>query len=338
LTISTKGLGVPKELSLAEIFQLGYYWETKILLTAVRLDVFSVLNGKPKTAAETAGRVGAHEPTLVLLLNALVAMGLLMKSAGLYGNSGIAEAHLVRHSPQYIGHLLLLHDAEWNNWGHLEETIRSGKRTVDRHVFETDPDLGANVLAVLHRIGRQSGPELAKRLRLEGPQRLLDLGGGAGTNAIAFCQVYPELTATVFELPVTLTLTEKTVKDAGLESRISLRGGDFNRDGLGGPYDVVLMSDILHYQTFETNLALVKKVYDHLTPGGRLVIKDRFLDESGTSPAWTTAFAVHIVVNTQQGACYKTTDATQWLSEAGFTSLEELEKTAVVQGIKAREA
>lgn len=338
MTISTKGLGVPKELSLAEIFQLGYYWETKILLTAVRLDVFSVLNGKPKTAAETAARVGAHEPTLVLLLNALVAMGLLMKSAGLYGNSGTAEAHLVRHSPQYIGHLLLLHDAEWNNWGHLEETIRSGKRTVDRHVFETDPDLGANVLAVLHRIGRQSGPELAKRLRLEGPQRLLDLGGGAGTNAIAFCQVYPELTATVFELPATLTLTEKTVKDAGLESRISLRGGDFNRDGLGGPYDVVLMSDILHYQTFETNLALVKKVYDHLTPGGRLVIKDRFLDESGTGPAWTTAFAVHIVVNTQQGACYKTTDATQWLSEAGFTSLEELEKTAVVQGIKAREA
>jgi cyclopropane fatty-acyl-phospholipid synthase-like methyltransferase len=329
---------VPKELSLAEIFQLGYYWETKILLTAVRLDVFSVLNGKPKTAAETAARVGAHEPTLVLLLNALVAMGLLMKSAGLYGNSGTAEAHLVRHSPQYIGHLLLLHDAEWNNWGHLEETIRSGKRTVDRHVFETDPDLGANVLAVLHRIGRQSGPELANRLRLEGPQRLLDLGGGAGTNAIAFCQVYPELTATVFELPATLTLTEKTVKDAGLESRISLRGGDFNRDGLGGPYDVVLMSDILHYQTFETNLALVKKVYDHLTPGGRLVIKDRFLDESGTGPAWTTAFAVHIVVNTQQGACYKTTDATQWLSEAGFTSLEELEKTAVVQGIKAREA
>ena len=329
---------MPKELSLAEIFQLGYYWETKILLTAVRLDVFSVLNGKPKTAAETAARVGAHEPTLVLLLNALVAMGLLMKSVGLYGNSGTAEAHLVRHSPQYIGHLLLLHDAEWSNWGHLEETIRSGKRTVDRHVFETDPELGANVLAVLHRIGRQSGPELAKRLRLEGPQRLLDLGGGAGTNAIAFCQVYPELTATVFELPATLTLTEKTVKDAGLESRISLRGGDFNRDGLGGPYDVVLMSDILHYQTFETNLALVKKVYDHLTPGGRLVIKDRFLDESGTGPAWTTAFAVHIVVNTQQGACYKTTDATQWLSEAGFTSLEELEKTAVVQGIKAREA
>ena len=31
---------MPRELSLSEIFQLGYYWETKILLTAETLDVF----------------------------------------------------------------------------------------------------------------------------------------------------------------------------------------------------------------------------------------------------------------------------------------------------------
>ncbi len=82
-----------------------------------------------------------------------------------------------------------------------------------------------------------------------------------------FVRSIPELTATVFDLPATLRLTEKTIKEAGLESRITLRAGDFNRDGLGGPYDVVLMSDILHYQTFDTNRALVKKVHDHLLPG-----------------------------------------------------------------------
>jgi ubiquinone/menaquinone biosynthesis C-methylase UbiE/DNA-binding transcriptional ArsR family regulator len=328
---------VSRELSLAEIFQLGYYWETKILLTAVRLDVFSALQGKQKSAQEVADRIRAHEPTLSLLLNALVAMRLLTKEGDGYGNSSAAEKHLVRHSPQYVGHLLLLHDAEWNNWGKLEETIRSGRRAVDRHVFETDPELGSNVLAVLHRIGQQSGPDFAKRLQLTGPVRMLDLGGGAGTNAIAFCQIYPELTATVLDLPATLRLTEKTVKDAGLESRISLLSGDFNKDALGGPYDAVLMSDILHYQTFETNAALVQKVFAHLAPGGRLIIKDRFLDEAGTGPAWTTAFAVHILVNTQQGGCYKTADAIQWMTKAGFTSATEIEKTAVVQGLKACE-
>jgi hypothetical protein len=83
---------------------------------------------------------------------------------------------------------------------------------------------------------------------------------------------------------------------------------------------------------------LVKKVYGHLTPGGRLVIKDRFLDDTGTGPAWTTAFAVHILLNTQQGGCYKTADAIQWMTDAGFVSATELEKTAVVQGVKQRAA
>lgn len=325
-----------RELSLAEIFQLGYYWETKILLTAVTLDVFSTLDGTPKTAGEVASRIDAHEPTLRLLLNALVAMKLLTKEGDRYGNSSVADKHLVKRSPHYVGHLLLLHDAEWNNWGKLEETVRTGRRAVDRHVFETDPELGGNVLAVLDRIGRQSGPELARRLGLSGPVRLLDLGGGAGTNAIAFCEVYPDLTATVFDLPTTLRLTEKTVKERGLASRIALRPGDFNRDPLGGPYDVVLMSDVLHYQTDDANEALVEKTFAHLAPQGRLVIKDRFLDEAGTGPAWTTAFAVHILVNTQAGSCYRCSDAVRWMTKAGFADITELEKTAVVQGVKSR--
>ncbi|MEP6957971.1 MAG: methyltransferase [Nitrospirota bacterium] len=329
---------MPRELSLAEIFQLGYYWETKILLTAVRLDVFSALNGKPKTLREVTGRLSVHEQPLELLLNALVAMRLLDKDGDSYRNSTAAATHLVRSSGQYIGHLLLLHDAEWDNWGKLEQTIRTGQRSVDRHVFETDPELGSNVLAVLHRIGQQSGPDFAKRLQLSGPVRLLDLGGGAGTNAIAFCRAYPELTATVFDLPATLRLTERTVKEAGLESRITLLPGDFNKDGLGGPHDVAIMSDILHYQDFLTNAALVKRVLTHLAPGGQLVIKDRFLNEAGTGPAWTTAFAVHILVNTERGGCYKTADAIQWMRDAGFPTVTELEPSAVVQGVKTRNA
>jgi hypothetical protein len=65
-----------------------------------------------------------------------------------------------------------------------------------------------------------------------------------------------------------------------------------------------------------------------------LVIKDRFLDDAGTAPAWTTAFAVHILVNTQQGSCYKTAEAMQWMTKAGFVSVIELEQTAVVQGLR----
>ena len=325
---------MPRELSLAEIFQLGYYWETKILLTAVKLDLFSTIDAKPKTVVEVAQRIGADARMLEWLMNALVATGVLTKDGDRFANTSIAQAHLVKTAPGYIGHLLILHDAEWNNWGGLEEAVRTGRSPVTRHVFETDPELGANVLSVLHRIGEQSGPALAKRLKLDDARTMLDLGGGAGTNAIAFCTVYPNLTATVFDLPQTLRVTERTVKQAGLEGRIALKPGNFNQDSLGGSYDIVLMSDILHYQDDQMNAAVVKKVHGHVNPRGRLVIKDRFLDESGTGPAWTTAFAVHILVNTEKGRCYRTADAMRWMNEAGFSNVTELEQTAVVEGKK----
>jgi predicted O-methyltransferase YrrM len=325
---------VARELSLAEIFQLGYYWETKILLTAVTLDLFTTLETKPKTAGEVAQRIGADPRALELLMNALVATGVLTKEGDRFANTAVAQAYLVKTAPGYVGHLLILHDAEWNNWGKLAETIRTGRSPVTRHVFETDPELGASVLSVLHRIGEQSGPALARRLALGEARTMLDLGGGAGTNAVAFCTVYPNLTATVFDLPQTLRVAERTVKQAKLEDRITLRPGDFNRDPLGGPYDLVLMSDILHYQDWETNAALVQKVHAHLHAGGRLVVKDRFLDDAGTGPAWTTAFAVHILVNTEKGRCYRTADAMQWMVSAGFGEVMELERTAVVQGTK----
>lgn len=325
---------MPRELSLAELFQLGYYWETKILLTAVKLEVCSTLGEKELTAAEAAQRIGADERVLELLLNALVAMRLLTKQSGRFANTSVARNHLVRSAPNYVGHLLLLHDAEWNNWGKLEEAVRTGRSPVSRHVFETDPELGAHVLSVLDRIGQQSGPALAKRLELDRAKTFLDLGGGAGTNAVAFCTVYPRLHATVFDLPQTLKTAERTIKEAGLESRITLLAGDFTVDPLGGPYDAVLMSDILHYQDPAANASLVRKGFAHLTGGGRLIIKDRFLDESGTSPAWVTAFAIHILVNTEHGRCYRVADTSRWMAEAGFESIVEVERTAVVQGSK----
>ena len=76
------------------------------------------------------------------------------------------------------------------------------------------------------------------------------------------------------------------------------------------------------------------KAFQHLTAQGRLVIKDRFLDPGRTSPAWTTAFAIHIMVNTENGDCFTTQEAMEWMIQAGFQSIVELESHAIVQGTK----
>lgn len=152
----------------------------------MKLDVFSVLDGRGRTASEAAEKLGADVRALELLLNALVAIRLLSKTGDLYANTPVATTHLVKHGPQYIGHLLLLHDAEWGNWGKLEEAVKTGRSPVTQHVFETDPALGANVLSVLHRIGQQSGPDLAKRLALGQARTMLDLGAGPEPTPLHF--------------------------------------------------------------------------------------------------------------------------------------------------------
>jgi ubiquinone/menaquinone biosynthesis C-methylase UbiE len=267
-------------------------------------------------------------------MNALVAMRVLTKEEKVFANTPVAERHLVQTSSDYVGHLLLLHDAEWGNWGKLEQTVRTGQSPVTQHVFETNPELGSHVLTVLDRIGRTSGQGLAERVPLQGATRLLDIGGGAGTNAIAFCQKSPELSATVFDLPQTLKVAKQRVENVGLEDRIKLQEGNFHVDVFQGPYDIARMSDILHYQDGKTNAALVEKVYGCLSEGGRLIIKDRFLDPSKTSPAWTTAFAVHIMVNTECGECFTIQESRQWMEQAGFRRVEELEPRAIIQGTK----
>src|SRR5216110_3294461 len=101
-----KGDGaVPRSLSLAELFQLGYYWETKILLTAVTLDLFSALDSAPGTAAEVAPKVGADARALGLLMNALVAIGVLTKEQDRFSNGAVAATYLVKDRPCYVGHL-----------------------------------------------------------------------------------------------------------------------------------------------------------------------------------------------------------------------------------------
>lgn len=323
-----------RELSLADIFQIGYYWETKILLTAVKLDLFTTLKGQSLSVREVAQYLDLNTRALELVMNALVAMRVLMKRDKVYANTPVAERYLVRSGSDYVGHLLLLHDSEWNHWGQLEQTVKTGRSPVTQHVFETNPELGSQVLSVLDRIGRASGQGLAERIPLSGAKRLLDIGGGAGTNAIVFCLQYSELSATIFDLPQTLKVAKRQVENAGLLDRIHLQGGDFRADAFHGPYDIALMSDVLHYQKSSANAALVEKVFGCLREGGRLIIKDRFLDPSRTSPAWTTAFAVHILINTECGECYTIQESREWMEQAGFRMVEELEPGAIIQGTK----
>lgn len=310
------------------------YWQSKILLTALRLDLFTVLADQALSAAALAARLGAAERGLTTLLDALVALGLLVKQDHHYANTPFANVALDRTKPSFCGYMPLFDAHCWELWGRLEDTIRSGSRPNQNTLFHADPIGTELLLRGLHADALRLAPVLAARLDLGRRRRLLDLGGGAGTYAIAFCQASPRLTAVIFDLPEPLALAQSLVAEAGLTDRISLRAGDFCTDALPCGVDLALLSNVLHSQSAQTNQRILSEVYSALEPGGELILRDVLMNEGRTSPAFGALFAVNLLLHSTAGRCYTFGDVSGWLTEAGFRDLDVLEANAVLRALK----
>ncbi len=323
-----------QEVSVPSLFQLGYYWETKIFLTSVRLDVYSPLAKGPKTAKEIAEAIKADPSNLERLLIALVTIGLLKKTRTGYENIPQLAEFLVKTSPFYMGELMLLQDAEWEHWGKLEEIVRTGQPIVRGNIFMNHPEIGAKILTVLDRMAKRVAPGLAEKIDLSDYQSFMDVGGGAGTFSIAFCQRYPHLKAVLFDLPQTLPVTEGNIKKAGLEEQVTLVGGNFNQDRFPGQFDVVFLSDILHYQTEEENAALFQKLYGATNPGGVVIVKDMMINDDIGNPGWNAVFSIHMMVYSEKGRCFRENTVRSWMEKAGFEYITEIERNTVLSAMR----
>ncbi len=321
-------------MSVPSIFRMGYYWEAKIFLTSVKLDPYSVLSEGPQNATQVARRAGADLDGMTRLLDALVTLELLKKEGDLYTNTPQVSEFLVKTSPFYMGELMLLQDAEWNHWGQLETIIRTGKSLVRGNLFMNRPDVAGHALKVLDRMARRSAPDLAKKIDLSSYRTFLDVGGGAGAYSIHFCRQNPALRATLFDLPETLSTTRKVLESEAMQDRIHVVAGNFNSDPLPDMYDVIFLSDILHYQTHDQNAALIQKLYQATRPGGRIIVKDMFLGEDPTHPGWNAIFSLHLMVYTEAGRCFHLAEARSWIEKSGYMQITEVERNTVLMAVK----
>ncbi len=323
-----------RKISAPSLFQLGYYWEAKIFLTSVKLDLYTPLAKGPKTAKNLAGLIEADTDALTRLLDALVSIGLLRREGDAYANIPELAEFLAKTSRFYMGELMLLQDAEWDHWGKLEDIIKTGKPTVQDNIFMNTPELGATVSKVLHRMAKRVAPALAEKIDLSDYKTLIDVGGGGGAFTIAFCQRYPHIKASLFDLPQTLKVAQENIAQAQLNHRIELIEGNFNTGPLPGTYDVVFASDILHYQTEAENAALVKRLYDATEPGGFIIIKDMFIDDDENEPGWNAVFSIHMMVYSEKGRCFQGKKIRDWMTQAGFDNIVEIEKNTILAGTK----
>jgi cyclopropane fatty-acyl-phospholipid synthase-like methyltransferase len=159
---------------------------------------------------------------------------------------------------------------------------------------------------------------------MSGVRELLDVGPGPGTYAIHFCRKFPKLQATLFDLPETMKITARSVKDSGLEDRIRLVTGDYRVDPIVGSYQMIFLSNIIHAESAEENSLLMTKLNPCLERAGKIVIKDHILDDSLTQPPAGALFALLMLLTTEHGRCYSFSEVKGWLESAGYERVSQI--------------
>lgn len=299
--------------SVDDLMELAYgYQRSMALFTALRLDVFSALSGGAADASALAGRVSADPRNLSILLNVLVAAGLLSKAGENYRITPVAREFLGTGSASK--RFILLHHLDgWGDWAGLEKKIRGGKKGP-----RSPSGFQENFIRGMEENSRERAAHVAGRIPLRAGERLLDLGGGPGTYAVEWAKRYPGAMITVFDTPETLEVTRKILREKGALPRIRLLEGDFQRDPVGGPYDFVWISQILHAYSERDCVALLRKVRRALSPGGRAAVQEFLLKESKTAPPGPAFFSLHMAAVTDGGRAYTAREIAAMLKSAGF--------------------
>src|SRR5262249_25487188 len=155
--------------------------------------------------------------------------------------------------------------------------LQRGRPTTHLHEWlSSQPDLWTTYNAAMSSMAAQPAEEVARRVSLpSSARRLLDVGGNHGAYSAAFCRRYANLHATIFDVPEARPSAAPAVKEFG--DRIALRGGDIRHDDPGSGYDVILMSNTLHYFPGAQVRALLARMAAALAPDGVIVINEQLV-------------------------------------------------------------
>jgi SAM-dependent methyltransferase len=301
------------------VLELGRtYQPAAILAAAADLELFDALAPKAQTAAELARTIQTDLRGTILLLDALVALGLLTKRRGHYAVPAKLAGYLAKDGPQTVLGMAQHQANCLRRWAQLARVVKTGQPAERAASVRGEAgDLEAFITA-MHNISGPLAPKIIRAIRPLRFRHLLDLGGGSGTWTLAFLRACPAATATLFDLPDVIPMAQRRLAQAKLLSRVRLVAGDFYVDPLPPGADLAWVSAIVHQNSRAENRLLFAKIFAALAPGGRLAIRDLLMGPDRTDPVVGALFAINMLVSTPGGGTFTFEELAEDLAAAGF--------------------
>ncbi len=302
------------------------FMESRILLSAGELNLFTVLNSTPLPAQEVADRIGANLRALTVLLDALSAMGPLIKQGETYRCTNSASSTLSKDVPNSVLPMVLHAAHLWKRWTNLTDVVQGTVVSKDGDRSSRSHEELRAFIEAMHVIAAPRAQEIVAAANPGSSKALLDVGSASGTYTIAFLRAVPEMKATLFDKPEVIEMARERLGNAGMIDRVTLVPGDFYQDELPPGHDLAFVSAIIHQNSPGQNLDLFNKVFRSLNHGGRILIRDHVMEPDRIHPKDGAIFAVNMLLGTPGGRTYTFEEIKAGLSQAGFTGMRLLKK------------
>lgn len=302
------------------------FWVSRLILTANNMQLFDILDDAPKNAKQVANELKLDKRACEFILNAFVSIDFMLKKAGKYQNTEFANHYLVTKSPFYQGEILKHANSLWENWSQLDQAVKNGQvenvATCATDVF----------IKCMHKIASFKLKPVFSNIDFTGISTVLDLGGGSGAYALEFARRGYEVT--FLDSLEVLQTAQKLFSDLN-ESKVNFIANDFILHKFSNKFDLIFISQLIHYYSPEQNIKLLKKCKKILNPGGKIVIHDFYIDNNKTSPSENVLFSINMLVENKGGGCYSAAEIKEWLQVASISYLTccNLGNTMLVQAI-----
>ncbi len=307
------------------------FFSSKTLLTAVKLNLFTLLEKRPLTRDEIKAELGLQGRGLYDFLDSLVALGFLnregIRKEARYLNAEDTSLFLDKSKPTYIGGILeMSNNRLYPIWNNLENGLKTGRPqneilTGGDSLFDVlyqDMDKMREFIRGMD--GFQTGNFLALTAAFDFSKyrTLCDIGGAGARLSMTVISQHPHMKCISLDLPAACIVARENVKAAHLEDKIDIREGDFFEDPFPKA-DIITMGNILQDWGTTDKKTLIRKAYEALPEGGSLVAIETILDDERKENDFGLLMSLNMLLETPHG--YDMTAGTFdcFTREAGFS-------------------
>lgn len=271
---------------------------------AAQLGIADLLKDGSKSNDELAITTGVDAKSLYRLLRALASVGIFAEGiSGYFELTPLAECLQSDRNNSLRAYAIKSGQAwEWQPWGYLLESLKTGKPVI-KNIFGMDifdylaNDASAAKLynQAISNFSEKQDVAITSGYNFSFIRNLVDVAGGRGTLIASILKANLTMQGILFDLPHVVADTKPLIEALELQDRCQLVGGNFFESVPTGG-DAYLLRYIIHDWDDERAITILKNCYEAMQSNGRVLLVEMVIPQ-GNEPFYGKLLDLQMLLN-----------------------------------------